>query len=130
MGVPGRGCSALLGRMTLALPLLMQHCLSVGLFESAGFSFVIEQSVPSTVVLRQVARQEWGAACVEVDVGSKEGIQRGVETSVLCKKGLGPRTKTKPFCVVKSCPSLCTLVRYQDDKDTKTKGLAKQEKDT
>lgn len=47
-------------------------------------------------VLRQVARRDWGAACVEVDLGSEEGIQMGVETSVLCRKGLGSCTKIKP----------------------------------
>lgn len=56
------------GEGTLALPVLMQHLLSVSLFESAGFSFVIEQSMLSTFVLRQVARREWRAACIEVDM--------------------------------------------------------------
>lgn len=69
--------------------------------------------------------------CVTVDMGSKVEIQRGIEIFRLCKKGLGQCTGIKRSEVIKICPSFCALVRCQDDKkDTETKGLAKQEKDT
>lgn len=42
------------------------------------------------LVLTLIAQWEWGAACVQVDMGSKVEIQRGTETLMLCKKRAGP----------------------------------------
>lgn len=109
--------------------LLMPHKLSICLFRSTGL--IQARCDWSASILAQIAAWEWGSARVEVGMRPEVEIQRGIDTLLLCKKGLGHWIRIKCWEVTESCQSFCALVRCQGDKkETETKGLAKQGKDT